>query len=180
MAVSIADFSDVPVSPHDVLTVLSAFLAEARISVRNDPSTADRWLDRFEWVLTRTHAVPQEPDQGAIRVGGLAPWQISRVRSHIEANLCGKLRTSELAGKVRLSENHFARSFKISLGCPPHAYIIQQRIKYAKRLVLETTLPLSQVALESGLADQAHLSRLYRRFFGDTPSAARRQNSLPL
>jgi AraC-like DNA-binding protein len=156
--------------------VLADLLAQARVAVRHNPATADRWLDQLEWILTQSQPT-QETE--AMRPGGLAPWQIVRTKRYVQANLAQRVKTPDMAALVRLSENHFARAFKISVGCPPHAYVVQQRILHAKMLILETDLPLSQVALESGLADQAHLSRLFRRHFGSTPSACRRQICAP-
>ena len=159
--------------------VLEDFLVEARAGVRDDPSTADRWLDRFERILARTVSPEVQLEPAGLRTGGLAPWQVLRIKQHVEANLSVRLNTSELASLVRLSENHFARAFKASVGSPPHAYVVQRRILCAKRLILDTDLPLSQVALEAGMSDQAHLSRLFRRFFGVSPSAFRRHNGVP-
>jgi AraC family transcriptional regulator len=163
----------------ELSAVLADFLVDARTAVRRDPQSAARWLDRFERLLAQTSVSATGREAAAPRTGGLAPWQVSRVKRHVEENLSERLSTLELAALVRLSENHFARAFKASLGRPPHAYVIQQRILYAKRLILETDLPFSQIALDAGLADQAHLSRLFRRFFGSTPSACRRQNGTP-
>lgn len=163
-------------SPTQLSTVLSELLAQARLAVRHDPSTADRWLDQLEWFLRRSQAGYQAT---GIRRGGLAPWQVSRAKRHIDANIAEHLRTPELAGLVGLSENHFSRAFKISVGCSPHRYIVQRRILHAKALIVETDLSLAQIALDSGLADQAHLSRLFRRFFDTTPSACRRQLCAP-
>jgi AraC family transcriptional regulator len=163
----------------EFLAVLNGLLAEAKAEAPRERSLTVGWLDRFESILAQAHS-PSTLDASATpRTGGLAPWQVSRVKRYIETHLSQRLNVSELAALVHLSDSHFARASKTSLGCSPHAYVIQQRIEFAKRLVLETDLPLSQVALESGLADQAHLSRLYRRFFGATPSASRRHNSSP-
>ncbi len=157
--------------------VLIDFLARARAEIRRDPSAADRWLDRLEFLLAQRGAALADMQAPEVKAGGLAPWQAARVQRHIEIRLSERLSTADLAALVGLSENHFARAFKASLGIPPHAYMVQRRLLHAKRLILETDLPLSQVALESGLADQAHLSRLFRRCFGSTPSACRRRHS---
>ena len=159
--------------------MLEAFLVDARAGVRRDPASADRWLDRFEWILAQTVGPQAGPGPAALRIGGLAPWQVLRIKRHVEANLSERLNTSELAAIVRLSENHFSRAFKASVGRPPHAYVVEQRVLCAKRLIQDTDLPLSQVALEAGMSDQAHLSRLFRRYFGVTPSAYRRQLGVP-
>jgi len=163
-------------APTELSAVLSDLLAQARVAVRHDPTTADRWLDQLEWILERSKSAP---DLAKPRPGGLAPWQVARTKRYIEANPTERLSTHGLAVLVRLSDKQFARAFRISVGCPPHAYVLQRRILRAKTLIVETDLPLAQIALEAGLADQAHLSRLFRRFFGATPSAYRRLMCAP-
>ena len=75
---------------------------------------------------------------------------------------------------VRLSSSYFSRAFKVSFGCSPHSYILRRRIERAKFLMQGGDEPLAQVALECGLSDQAHLSRIFRRYVGCTPSRWRR------
>ncbi|MGH6858693.1 MAG: helix-turn-helix domain-containing protein [Phyllobacterium sp.] len=60
-------------------------------------------------------------------------------------------------------------------GIPQHAG--QRARALRQRLMLTSTEPLSQIALLCGLADQAHLSKLFRRMLGQSPSAWRRRNS---
>jgi AraC-like DNA-binding protein len=66
------------------------------------------------------------------------------------------------------------RAFRESFGCPPHAYLMRRRMECAQGLMLTTNTPLGQIALECGLADQSHLSRLFHKFVGETPAAWRR------
>ena len=120
-------------------------------------------------------------DTGGLRTGGqrggLAPWQLARVSRHIELHLSSKLTNSGLAALVRLHEDHFARAFKASLGRPPHAYVVARRIDQAKTLLLESQLTLCQIALATGFADQAHLTRRFRERVGDSPALWRRRYS---
>jgi AraC-like DNA-binding protein len=106
--------------------------------------------------------------------GGLAPWQVRRLTMHIENHLAESLQCEDLARLVGLSLSHFMRAFRESFGCPPHAYLMRRRMEYAQGLMLTTNTPLGQIALECGLADQSHLSRLFQKFVGETPAAWRR------
>lgn len=106
--------------------------------------------------------------------GGLAPWQIRKVSMHIAQNIDGPLRNGELAAVARLTTSHFSRAFRASVGIPPHEYVIQRRIERAKALMLSTDTPLGQIALDCGLSDQAHLSRLFVRLVGESPRSWRR------
>jgi AraC-like DNA-binding protein len=50
------------------------------------------------------------------------------------------------------------------------------RVEKAQSLMLMTDERLSHIAIASGLADQAHLTKLFRRFVGETPNSWRRKN----
>ncbi|MHA6686839.1 helix-turn-helix domain-containing protein [Mesorhizobium sp. A556] len=107
--------------------------------------------------------------------GGLAPWQKRKVEHYLKEHLDSPLRLETLAEQVSLSVSHFCRAFKESFGTTPHMLIIRMRLELARRLMLATQDPLSQIALACGLADQAHLSKLFRGQMGDSPSAWRRR-----
>lgn len=106
--------------------------------------------------------------------GGLAPWQVRSVATYIDANLSASLSCEALARSVRLSVSHFARAFKCSFGYSPHVFLMRRRMERAQGLMLKTNAPLAQIALDCGLADQAHLSRLFLRFTGERPASWRR------
>jgi len=106
--------------------------------------------------------------------GGLAPWQLRRVMHFVDGNLSEKIGPQDLATLTRLSASHFARAFRATVGEAPHAYLIRRRIARAKELMLETNRPLAHIALDCGLADQAHMTRLFSRMVGVSPGAWRR------
>ncbi len=106
--------------------------------------------------------------------GGLAPWQIRKVANYVETHLGRTLRNEDLAALVRLNPSHFGRAFRNSFGEPPHEYVIRRRVERAQGLMLSTGASLSDIALDCGLSDQSHLTRLFRRIVGETPRAWRR------
>jgi AraC family transcriptional regulator len=109
------------------------------------------------------------------RTGGLAGWQITRVRSFIDRNLHRTIHASDLSAVARRSTAHFSRSFKQAFGEPPHAYIVKRRLEVACHLMLTSSASLSEIALNVGFSDQAHLSKLFRHAFGQSPSNYRRE-----
>ncbi|MND53530.1 HTH-type transcriptional activator Btr [compost metagenome] len=111
--------------------------------------------------------------------GGLAPWQVKKVKLYIEARIGHGIPLDELAQQVRLSTSYFSAAFKATFGVPPHSYVVSCRVEYAKQRMLTTNAPLCEIALDCGLADQSHLSRVFRRVTGTTPSAWRRYFSRP-
>lgn len=106
--------------------------------------------------------------------GGLAPTQRRRVLEYIEANLAAPLSLGELAKVCNLSEFHFARMFRLSLGIPPHRYVLARRLAMARRLLTVRDTPLGEVGLACGFASPSHFSSRFRQAMGDTPAAYRK------
>jgi transcriptional regulator GlxA family with amidase domain len=106
--------------------------------------------------------------------GGLAAWQMKAVNEHIQRNLSETIHIDALASVTRLSTSHFCRAFKTSFGMTAHSYIMRQRLEQARLMMLTTTESLCHIAAACGMADQAHLTRLFRRHMGDTPFNWRR------
>jgi AraC-like DNA-binding protein len=62
----------------------------------------------------------------------------------------------------------FSRMFARHMGLPPHAYRKQKRIRKAKQMLIDR-VPISRVAVETGFADQSHLTRHFKQVVGVTP-----------
>jgi AraC family transcriptional regulator len=106
--------------------------------------------------------------------GGLAPWQERRAKEMLRANLSGDLDLPQLASACRLSAGHFSRAFKETVGCPPHQWLLHERVERAKQLILNTDEPLCQIALDTGFADQSHFTRVFSQRVQASPAAWRR------
>jgi AraC family transcriptional regulator len=106
--------------------------------------------------------------------GGLAPWQIRRLTTHIQANLDTRIQIKDLAVLVKLSPCHFTRVFRESFAETPHGYVLRRRVERAQGLMLTTDASLVQIAMDCGLADQTHLNKVFRRLVGESPGAWRR------
>jgi AraC-like DNA-binding protein len=112
------------------------------------------------------------------RTGGLAGWQIARVRTFIDKNLHRTIHTQDLSAIARRTPAHFSRSFKLTFGEPPHAYVVKRRLEQACHLMLTSSASLSEIALSVGFSDQAHLCRLFRQAFGQSPAVWRREHEI--
>jgi AraC family transcriptional regulator len=109
--------------------------------------------------------------------GGLAMWQMNRVIGYIDTNLASGIRSSDLARLVDLSESHFSRAFKSSVGVPPHSYITRRRIEHAREMMRASDQALAQIAIVCGWSDQSHFCRVFRRVEGLSPDEWRRANA---
>lgn len=105
---------------------------------------------------------------------GLTPRQLGRVTDFVLAHLNQALSLPQLAEQAGFSPYHFARLFRLSTGESPHQFVLRQRIEYAKRLLQDSELPLAHIALETGFANQSHLTQAFKRHVGLTPIAYRK------
>ena len=110
--------------------------------------------------------------------GGLAGWQIARVRAFIDENLHSTIHTKDLSAVARRSAAHFARSFKQSFGESPHAYVMKRRLEKACHLMMTSSESLSQIALSVGFSDQSHLNKRFKQVLGQSPSNWRREREI--
>ena len=165
-------------SLHRLRSVVAELSAALNETLRDERTSAAACLQRAQAMLHSVDGTALQPSENGVR-GGLAPWQVRRVLAHIEANLNTSIRNKELAAIARLSEYHFNVAFRGSVGDSPHGFIIRRRMERAQGLMLSTEKSLSEIALECGLADQAHFCRLFRRIVGDTPAAWRRARANP-
>jgi AraC family transcriptional regulator len=106
--------------------------------------------------------------------GGLAPAVRRRVLELMAASATRHLTIDVLAREAGLSPAHFARAFKESVGRAPHQHLLSLRLERARRLLDAPGAALSDVALQTGFADQAHFTRFFKRQFGITPGSLRR------
>ena len=111
--------------------------------------------------------------------GGLAAWQILRVRAYIDANLHRTIHIRDLSAVARRSPAHFSRKFKLAVGESPHAYVVGRRLERACHLMMTSAASLSEIALSVGFSDQAHLCRLFRQSFAQSPASWRRERGIP-
>jgi AraC family transcriptional regulator len=107
--------------------------------------------------------------------GGLALWQVRRACERLESDLGGKLPLAKIAAEFGLSVSHFSRAFRISTGLPPHQWLLRQRVKAAKELMTVRDLPLSEIAISAGFANQSHFTKVFSAHVGISPAAWRRE-----
>ncbi|AZI87614.1 AraC family transcriptional regulator [Kosakonia sp. CCTCC M2018092] len=105
--------------------------------------------------------------------GGLAPVALRNVLEYIEAHLGEPLLLCDLAAQVSLSEYHFARMFRQSMGVAPHQFVMQRRMARAKALLLSSNQSLTDIALACGFNSASHFSNRFKAAKGITPSQLR-------
>ena len=105
--------------------------------------------------------------------GGLPPRQLNQVLDYIDTHLEQNIKLADLAQLLDMSQFHFSRLFKQSIGTTPHQYVSQQRVERAKQLLKKTDRLIVDIAFECGFNSHSHLSKQFRQFTGMTPKVYR-------
>ncbi|WP_164886675.1 AraC family transcriptional regulator [Piscinibacter defluvii] len=91
----------------------------------------------------------------------------------IEARFAEPIPLEQLAAAAGLGPRQFTRAFRHATGRSPHQYLIQRRVEHAQ-LLIRQGLPLAEVAVQCGFADQSQLTRAFAQKVGTTPGQFRR------
>jgi AraC family transcriptional regulator len=110
--------------------------------------------------------------------GGLTELQLRRIKEFVDVHISKRIGTSELANLAGLSQFHFIRAFKHSVGLSPYQYVLSKRISVAKEMLSKRDLSLADVAVAVGFSDSSQLNRVFRKLIGVTPTVYQRENGL--
>lgn len=105
--------------------------------------------------------------------GGLSGAKLRRAMEYIDSNLDQDLSLPQIAEAVGVSSYYFSRALKKSTGYAPHTYVVHQRMERAKQLLIETKLPIIDIALTVGYVNHSHFSTQFRKLVGISPTAYR-------
>lgn len=104
----------------------------------------------------------------------LTPAQLEQVLEYIDTNLERAFSISELANALELSQYHFIRAFRNTLGQTPRHYVLQQRVSKAQELIQQGKLSLADIAYQLGFSSQSHMTTAFKQVLGTTPGQVKR------
>nr|WP_207455985.1 AraC family transcriptional regulator [Azospirillum sp. SYSU D00513] len=132
----------------------------------------DGTMDRLVARLAN-HAGSGHIDPGTARAGGRPEPAALRARDALHAAFAEDIGLAELAAAAGTDRFRLNRLFRRGFGLSPHAYLVQLRLKEARRRLAAGEAPAA-VAAEVGFADQSHMGRWFRRAYRMTPADYRR------
>jgi transcriptional regulator GlxA family with amidase domain len=91
----------------------------------------------------------------------------------MEANIENPLSLEGIARQSGLSRRQIERLFKQQVNCVPKRYYIELRLKRARELLLQTSMPIMAIGTACGFQSPPHFSKCYRNHFGHPPTAER-------
>jgi AraC family transcriptional regulator len=174
------DISNVPPSLYFENNKLKATLQKLQGvldgSGVDDPAYAETLGLLLLWELR--HDAESKRSQLKPTCGGLTLLQLKRVKEFVDAHISNEITISDLAAVAGLSQFHFIRAFKDSVGLSPYQYILSERTRHARELLSTDQLSIADVARAVGFSDVSQLKRVFRKFVGVTPTAFRRESSV--
>lgn len=175
-------FPSVMVMPDSIHVVDGSIWTSAGISAGIDLSLAMIAADAGE---AAARAVAQEMVVYYRRPGGQSQFSaLLEINSEsgrfadllcwIRNRLADRLTVEVLAERMAMSPRNFSRAFTRDLGQSPAKAIERLRVEAAKGLVESSSLPIEQIARQTGFTDPERMRRAFLRAFGHPPQALRR------
>ncbi len=154
-----------------LLALTDAIASEAAQPVMGGALYAEALGTQLAVHLLRKYALVTFRD--ATPGGRLSAQQLRRVLELIDARLHEALSLDDMAEAAGLGACTFFPRCRETQGTPPHAFVIDQRVKRARQLLTTGTLAIKEVAACCGFSDQAHMTRVIHARLGLTPAKLR-------
>ena len=180
VAIEMMDRSGAEVRLHDVLNTRDPVVTAAVQSIAAEATQRSIGGSLYVEAIATQLAVHMLRSYATVTLreasdkGRLTPSQTRRVTEYVESRLHEPLSLEALAGVAGLGVWSFSRRFRENFGCAVHAYVVNQRVHRAQRLLAQGVLPVKQIASLCGFSDQAHLTRVFQALLHTTPAAVRR------
>jgi len=164
--------------PHD--DILSPALLGFKAALqdrKDDEAWIDEQLHELIQRLLRVHRrVRREVESlPAVRASTREELyrRLHRAKEFIAASFDQPITVDEMARVACLSTNHFLRTFRQAFRQTPHQFLTAQRVERARRLLLHSDLPVTEVCLSVGFESLGSFSSLFRRKLGISPKKFR-------
>jgi AraC family transcriptional regulator len=115
-------------------------------------------------------------DRRTMKVGpapGLRSRESGLIEDYISAHMSEHITLDALAGIAGMSSHQLLRAFPRSFGMTPAQYVIEKRLRRARRLLLTTDQDITSISLETGFASHSHLTTTFKNHTGLTPKEFR-------
>jgi transcriptional regulator GlxA family with amidase domain len=126
-------------------------------------------LALFEFLVACEQAAQTPRDRS-----GAGKQLVEEIRFRVIARLPDALDVTTLASEYGMSRTHFSHLFKARTGMSPARFATEVRIHQSAQLLLETNLPLKQIATQCGFANANYFCKVFRRCQHLSPQSYRR------
>ncbi len=134
-----------------------------------------------EQALTDRVRNPQDRQRLPLRARlGVQNSKVLTIIELMEANLSEPLSLIDIADDVGLSRRQIERLFRHEMGRSPARYYLEIRLDRARHLLIQSSLPVVEVAVACGFVSASHFSKCYREIYGRSPQQERLDRKAPL
>lgn len=158
-------------------------LALAVLEALQHPTTATTpaFVDTLAWTLAtqllKSHSINNEQNQATSPCYENFRSSMVRVQDFIDRSLGEDLSLGVIASHANMSVCGLKRLFQRHHATSPHQYLLERRIAKASCILVETELPISEVALATGFSSQSHFATAFKKKVGLSPKAYRYEKS---
>lgn len=145
------------------------------IGEQADPGLADEVAQHF--LMQHPRPPHQEQNEPEAAPSGVANQKVQQALAIMQQTTDDPLLCHQVAAQVGLSERQLQRHFQRHLGTSMARQYLQLRLAKAHKLLQQTDLPVTEIAISSGFGSLENFSRTYRRHFGCSPSTDRQQST---
>ena len=142
-------------------------------SLATTPVFVETLAYAFAAQLLKAHSVDAEQDPPTLACYENFRSNMARVQDFIDRSLGEDLSLEIIANQANISVCGLKRLFQRHHGTSPHQYLLERRIAKAARFLIETELPIAEVALETGFSSQSHFATAFKKKIGLSPKAYR-------
>ncbi|QXE10400.1 MULTISPECIES: AraC family transcriptional regulator [Pseudomonas] len=140
---------------------LYAILVDEQQDALRKHSAAVEFFSDLQWRLNPAEPALREPN-----------FKLERAADFIREHCTDLLSLEDICTAAQLSASYLIRAFKQHYGMTPHAFLVNQRIQFARERLRSGQL-IADVALDAGFADQAHFQRAFKQHLAATPGQYR-------
>ena len=127
-----------------------------------------------EQVLTDRVRSPTDRQRLPLRARlGVQNSKVLTIIELMEANLSEPLSLIEIADHVDLSRRQIERLFRTEMGRSPARYYLEIRLDRARHLLIQSSMPVVEVAVACGFVSASHFSKCYRELYARSPQQER-------
>ena len=132
-----------------------------------------------EGALTDRVRNPQDRQRLPLRARlGVFNTKLLMIIELMEANISEPLTLAELSKYAGLSRRHIERLFQSNLGRSPARYYLEIRLERARNLLIQSSMPVVEVAVACGFVSASHFSKCFREMYGRSPQMERVQMAM--
>ena len=161
---------DIPLKPAEMNSLNVTWLANRLYAEFSRQDTASAMAIEGVVLEILAELARAETDDASLH----SPHWLKQATEIVESRFLERLTLTEIASQVGVHYVHLSRQFHKYNRCTIGEMIRQRRVQYASHLLAHSRTPLAEIALTCGFSDQSHLSFLFKRYMGVSPSKFRR------